>query len=70
MSITGVMQASEYTMAECCLIAMNAYERYIQVEPWQVHLYLAQWRLWYYHMLPDNAVLSLPGARRILPSGR
>lgn len=70
MSVTEIMQAGEFTMAECHLIASHAYERYIKVEPWQIHPYLDQWRLWYYHILPDYAVLSLPGARRIPPSGR
>lgn len=70
MILKPLFHASEDVMAECHLIASYAYERFIQVEPWQVGLYLAQWRMWYYHMITDSAVLSLPGARRIPPSGR
>lgn len=61
---------AEYNLAECSLIAAYAYERFVDVSPLAVFRHLEVWRLWYYGMVPDQAVISLPGVRRVTVSGR
>lgn len=70
MSQTQTMLETRWTLAECHVISEYAYERFILVEAWQIHLHLEVWRLWYYGMAPDQAVISLPGVRRVAVSGR
>lgn len=70
MTAPVIMPPASWVTAECHLIAQRAYERFIDVEPWQVSMALDLWRQWYYGMVPWNAVLSLPGVRRISVSGK
>lgn len=63
MSLTQNMLETRWTLAECHLISQVAYERWILVEAWQVHLHLDIWRQWLYGMVPDHAVMSLPGVQ-------
>lgn len=64
------MLETRWTLAECHVISEYAYERFILVEAWQIHLHLEVWRLWYYGMVPDQAIVNLPGVRRVAASGR
>lgn len=70
MSVTQHMLENRWTLAECHLISQYAYERFILVEAWQVHLYLNVWRQWFYGMVPDHAVMQLPGVRHLSVSVR
>lgn len=70
MTATERMRDYAWTSAECHVIAEEAYARWIDVEPWSVHLYLEVWRQWYYGMISTDAVLRLPGVRQLPVSGR
>lgn len=70
MSVTETMRDAKWSIAECHVIAQAAYNHFIEIEPWQVHLNLFHWRAWFYGQISDNAVLELGGARAIPVSGR
>ena len=70
MNATETMMGYRWTLAECELISRYAYERFLSVEPYMIHLHLDIWRQWYYGLVPYDAVRSLPGVRHVAVSGR
>lgn len=70
MSIAGRMHNRKWAIAESHLIAQEAVERFIEVEPWDVYTHLETWRLWFHGIVPTSYVLSLPHVRQIPVSGR
>lgn len=67
MSVSEYVERAPWSIAEAHTIAVAAYGRCLEVEPYRVLERLDLWRKWFYGMVPTSAVSQLPGVR-IVPS--
>jgi hypothetical protein len=64
-SVAATVKDAKWSIAEAHVIALEAYNRHIEVEAWQVLKRLDLWRQWFYGIVPTSAILSLPGVRMV-----